>query len=140
MTITNSDENRRIVLAGLQRRNDRLDAFENEMISACNRNCSDAKKQRAQEEVRHTAQVVSDEERKARAKERLHAVQEAQRREKNAIRAVNIYLFITVGLLLLASATQFPVWAAITTALGLATILAARLYRIFVPFESDKAR
>ena len=140
MDTRNPAENKRIVLEGLKRRNDRMDAYEQAMITACNKNCADAKKRRAQEEVRHTAQVVSEEDRKARAQERLHAMQETHRQEQEATRAVNCYLFVLVTLLLLAAATQFPYWAAIATALSLSVFLCGYLYRVFVPLESDRKR
>ena len=130
--------NRRIVQEGLQRRADRMDAYEHDMIEACNRHCADAKKQRSREEVLRTAQAVSVEERKARAKERLHAMQENHRQEQETTRAVNVYLVTTIALLLLASATQFPFWAAITTALGMIPLLCAYLYRVFVPFQDSE--
>lgn len=134
------EANRRTVLEGLQRRADRMDAYEHDMIAACNRNCADAKAQRAREELQHTAQMVSEEERRARAKERLHAMQEAHRQEQEATRAVNAYLITDLALLILAGFTPLPFWAAITTALGAVPLLGAYLYRIFVPLESEVAR
>lgn len=140
MTTNNPAENKRIVLEGLQRRSDRMDAYEQAMITACNKNCSDAKKRREQEEIQHTAQVVSEQERKARAKERLQAMQADHRKEQEATHAVNVYLFVISALLLLAASTQFPCWAAVTTAIGLAVFLVCYVYRVFVPFESENER
>lgn len=138
--ISQYELNRRTVQEGLKRRSDRLDAYEQDMIEGIHRNCVDAKKRTAQEAIQHTAQVVSDEERKARAKERLHAMQEAHRLEQETIRAVNAYLITDLVLLLLAVFTPLPFWAAITTALGMIPLLGAYLYRIFVPLESEVAR
>lgn len=140
MITTNPAENKRIVLDGLQRRSDRMDAYEQAMITACNLNCADAKKRREQLEIRYTAQVVSDQQRKARARERLQIIQEYNRKEQRAIRAVNAYLSADVVLLLLAAVTDFPGWAAITTAIGLSVILLGYVYRVFVPLESENER
>lgn len=140
MITTNPAENKRIVLDGLQRRSDRMDAYEQAMITACNLNCADAKKRREREEIQHTAQVVSEQERKARARERLQAMQADHRKEQDATRAVNAYLSADVVLLLLATVTHFPFWAAISTAIGLSAILAGYLYRVFIPLESENER
>lgn len=140
MTTNNPAENKRIVLEGLQRRSDRMETYEQAMITACNKNCSDAKKRREQEEIQLTAQAVSDQERKARARERLKAMQSDNRKEQKATRAVNAYLFVISGLLLLAAVTWLPFWAAITTAIGLSVILLGYVYRVFVPIESENER
>ena len=136
MNMTNTAENRRIVQEGLQRRTDRLNAFENDMINAVHQNCTAARVLREKE----VAETVSAEERKAKARARLQAIQTAQKQERDVSRAMNIYMVVVVGLMLLSAATAFPYWAAITTALGLAVILAVRLYRIYVPLESETAR
>lgn len=136
--VTQYEINRRAVQDGLKRRNDRMESYEQDMIHACNKNCADAKKRREQEEIQHTAQAVSDQERKARARERLKAMQADSRKEQEATRAVNAYLFVISGLLLLAAITWLPFWAAITTALGLAVCLVCYLYRVFVPFRDPQ--
>ena len=140
MNMTNAAENKRIVLAGLKRRADRLDLFENDMISAVHQNCTDAKEQREKEAILKAAKAVTDEQRKERAQARLEAMQKAQKQERDVSRAMNTYMVIVIGLMLLSAATDFPYWTSITTALGLAVILAARLYRIYVPLESETAR
>ena len=138
MNMTNTAENKRIVQEGLQRR--RLDAFENAMLAAVSKNCSQAKDKRLADTASFTAQTVTDEQRKERARARLKAIQAAQKRERDASRALNIYMVIVLGFMLLSAATDFPYWTSITTALGLAVILAVRLYRIYVPLESETAR
>lgn len=138
MNMTNTAENRRIVQEGLQRR--RLDAFENAMLEAVSKNCAQAKDKRLADTASFTAQVVTDEQRKERARARLEAIQKAQKQERDASRAVSVYLFIDICLMLLSAATVFPYWTSITTALGLAAILAAHLYRIYIPLESETAR
>lgn len=140
MNMTNTAENRRIVLEGLKRRADRLDVFENDMISAVHQNCTEKREQRVKDEVAKTVQTVSAETRKARARARLKAMQTHQRQERETSKAVNIYLAVVVGLLLLAAGTHFPYWASITLSLGLAVILAVHLYRIYIPLESETAR
>lgn len=140
MNMSNTAENKRIVLEGLKRRADRLDLFENDMISAVHQNCTDARLQRQKDAVARTAQAVSDAERKSRAQARLEAMQKAQQQELDVSRALSIYLFVDLFLFLLSAATDFPYWTSITTSLGLAVILAVRLYRIFVPLESETTR
>ena len=134
MDLTNTAENKRIVQEGLKRR--RLDAFEKDMIKACNQNCTEARQQREKDAVA----LDAAEYRKAQARARLKAVQTAQMQEREAAKAVNIYLATVIGLLLLAAGTRFPYWASITMTLGLAVILAVHLYRIYVPLESEQER
>ena len=136
--VTQYEINRRTVQEGLKRRNDRMDAYEQDMITACNKNCADARKRREREEIRHTAQVVSEEERKARARERLQTMQANHRKDQKANRAVTVYLYVITALMLLTCAARFPFWATITTALGLAVCLMCYLYRVFVPFKDPK--
>ena len=140
MNMTNTAENRRIVQEGLQRRTDRLNAFENDMINAVHQNCTTARVLREKEEASHTAKAISEEERKAKARARLKAMNEAHKQEREVSKALNAYMVTVVVLLLLAAGTQFPYWASITLAMGLAVILAVHLYRIFVPLESEAAR
>lgn len=140
MNMSNTAENKRIVLEGLKRRADRLDLFENDMISAVHQNCTVARLQRQKDEIARTAQAVSDEERKARAQARLEAIHKAQKRERDVSRALSIYLLVDLFLFLLSAATDFPYWTSITTALGMAVILAVHLFRIYVPLESETAR
>lgn len=134
MNLTNTAENKRIVQEGLKRR--RLDAFEKDMIKACHQNCTEARQQREMDAVA----LDAAEYRKAQARARLKAVQTAQMQEREAAKAVNIYLATVIGLLLLAAGTRFPYWASITMTLGLAVILAVHLYRIYVPLESEQER
>lgn len=140
MNMTNTAENKRIVLEGLQRRADRLDVFETDMINAVHQNCTEKREQRVKDEVAKTVQTISDEERKARARERLKAMHTAQKQQRDVSIALNAYLFAVVFLLILAAGTRFPYWASITMALGLAVILAVHLYRIYVPLESENER
>ena len=140
MNMTNTAENRRIVEAGLQRRADRHNAFESAMLAAVSKNCAQAKDKRLADTATLTAQVVTDEQRQERARARLKALQTAQKREHDVSRAMNVYMVIVIGLMLLSAATSFPYWTSITAALGLAVILAVRLYRIYVPLESETAR
>ena len=129
MNLTNTAENKRIVQEG-------LDAFEKDMIKACHQNCTEARQQREMDAVA----LDAAEYRKAQARARLKAVQTAQMQEREAAKAVNIYLATVIGLLLLAAGTRFPYWASITMTLGLAVILAVHLYRIYVPLESEQER
>lgn len=137
MDMINTAENKRIVQEGLKRRNDRLEAFENDMICACNQNHAEAREQRQKDTADQTIRFVTDEERKARARERLKAMQTAQKQERDVTRALNAYLVTIVGLLLLAAATPLPYWSAVITMLGLGVILIAHIYRIYVPLEQE---
>ena len=67
----------------------------------------------------------------------MKALQEAQKREREVSRALNAYLVTIVCLLLLAAASPLPYWGAITTILGLGVILAAHIYRIYVPLQQE---
>lgn len=134
MNMTNTAENKRIVQEGLKRR--RLDAFEKDMILACHLNCTEARQQREKDAVVLDAAEC----RRLQARVKWQALQTAQKQEREATKAVNIYLATVIGLLLLAAGTRFPYWASITMALGLAVILAVHLYRIYVPLESEKER
>ena len=131
----NPEENKLRVLEGLQRRSDLHAAFENDMIEAVHKNCARSKEQRTAETAVQSAFTVTDEERKAREKARMEALQKAQKQDQDVSRAVNTYLVTIDGLLLLAALTHFPYWAAITMMLGLGVILAVHIYRIFEPLE-----
>ena len=131
MNTTNTAENRRIVQEGLKRRTDRLEAFENDMIHAVNKNCTEAREQREKDAAVLDAAAY----RKLQARANQKAMQAACKQERKVSRALNCYLATVVVLLLLAAGTQFPYWASITMAAGLAVILSVHLYRIYVPLE-----
>lgn len=134
MNMTNTAENKRIVQEGLKRR--RLDAFEKDMILACHLNCTEARQQREKDAV----VLDAEEYRKTQARAKWEALQAAQKQEREATKAVNIYLVTVIGLLLMAASGHFPYWASLTMTLGLAVILAVHLYRIYVPLESEMER
>ena len=140
MIMTDTAENRRIVQEGLKRRADRHNAFENAMFEAVSKNHAKAKDQRLADTATVTALIVTDEQRKERARARLNDIQARQKQERDASRALSVYMIAFITLMLLSGITPLPFWAAITTACGLGAILAAYLFRIYVPLENETAR
>ena len=102
----------------------------------------------------HTARTMSEAQReqlkKLAQKQRQEAKAEAirqRRRDREAARqaelvqamkadaAVRLYALTCLVILLAAATTELPLWAAATLALELMAVLAAYIYRVFVPWE-----
>lgn len=126
-----SDDAKRIVSAGLQRRQEarvqrekeeKLDNFEQEMIVFCNTHFADAKRERTKQQNREKLRAMSMAKRKEEA-----------RKEAEAMEAMKSYGYICIGLLLLSAWTPLPLYAAAALICGLAAIVAAHIYRIYYP-------
>lgn len=133
--VTQYDINRKTVQDGLKRRVDRLDAYEHDMIAACHKNCASAKEQREKVQAAKFVQVQQAEERAAMVRAKIEAQYKEQEQEQKANRAFRMYCSCVILFLWLTTWTQLPMWAAITTGLGLAAILMCYLYRVFIPFD-----
>lgn len=91
----------------------------------------------------HTARTMSEAQReqlkklaqKQRREARAAAQQRAVLQEMKADAAVRLYALACLVILLAAATTELPLWAAATLALGLMAVLAAYIYRVFVPWE-----
>lgn len=102
----------------------------------------------------HTARTISEAQReqlkKLAQKQRQEARAEAirqRRRDREAARqaevvqamkadaAVRLYALACLVILLASAVTNLPLWAGVTLALGLMVVLAAYIYRVFVPWE-----
>lgn len=135
-----SDEARRIVQIGLDRRKEdrdtaakeaRLEKYEQDQIHFCNVHSANAKEQRQLEETgRRNRQQY--EARKA-AREQALAMEMA--REQAAIDAVRKYGVFCLAILCLTIFTHLPMWGAITTALGMGVFPAAYIFRLYYPME-----
>ena len=105
----------------------------------------------------HTALTMSEAQReqlkKLAQKQRQEARAEAirhRRRDREAARqaevvqamkadaAVRLYALTCLVILLASAVTNLPLWAGVTLALGLMAVLAAYIYRLYVPLEVDK--
>lgn len=91
----------------------------------------------------HTARTMSEAQRQ---EARAEAIRQ-RRRDREAARqaevvqamkadaAVRLYALICLVILLASAVTNLPLWAGVTLALGLMAVLAAYIYRLFVPWE-----
>lgn len=108
--------------AGIKER--KLEQYELDMIRRLNVHCADAKKDTASRE-REEAR---------RAKREAFEIKARELNEK-ATQAVRLYVYSSVGNLLLVGFTSFPWWAAVALTLGLAVFPVAYIYRLYVPLE-----
>ena len=136
----NSDEARRIVQNGLDRRKEdrdtaakeaRLEKYEQDQIHFCNEHCANSKEQRQLEETGRRNRQQYEARRAARAE--AYALELA--REQAATDAVKKYGVFCMATLCLTIFTHLPVWAAITTALGMGVFPAAYIFRLYYPLE-----
>lgn len=91
----------------------------------------------------HTARTMSEAQRQ---EARAEAIRQ-RRRDREAARqaevvqamkadaAVRLYALACLVILLASAVTNLPLWAGVTLALGLMAVLAAYIYRLFVPWE-----
>lgn len=132
------ENNRRTVLEGLKRRSDRMDAYEMDMITACNKNAAEAKERREREAAAMNAQARQQAARSAKVQAKIYAQHKAEKQERDAKRAFRLYCLCVIGFLWLTTWTYFPIWAAILTSLCLGVFLMAYIYRVFVPFDEGQ--
>lgn len=131
-----TEEAKRIVSDGLsRRRNDRIEK-ENALEDQ-------ARQLRLTINGNHTSRTMSDvqreqlkilarkQQRAARAKAKADEV----RRQMAAESAVRYYGIACLIILLTVCCTNFPLWAAIALALGIAVCLVVYIYRLYVPLE-----
>lgn len=129
----NTEENRRTVAAGLEHRRElRLEAqreeaqeaYEQDMITACNLHAADARKDREQKERKQQirAQIA-----KAKA--------DRVRLECAANNAVRIYGVLALVTMLVCATTPMPFYGAAAFLMGDAAITAAYIFRLFYPIE-----
>ena len=142
MNTMDCEEARSKVSAGLQRRKEakeaarqeaRLEAYEREMIAACNGNCADARKLRLADEAdRYSkAQLV------AQRKEAREQLQREWERDSQACAAMKQYLVGCMGLMLVTVWTPLPWWAAAALIFGTAVFLSAYIFRLFFPMHRE---
>lgn len=129
----NTEENRRTVAAGLEHRRElRLEAqreeaqeaYEQDMILACNLHAADARKDREQKE--RTQQ---------RRAEIAKAKADRARVECEANNAVRIYGVLALVTMLICATTPMPLYGAAAFIMGVAAIVAAYIFRLFYPIE-----
>ena len=133
--MNNPIENRRIVEAGLaqkkelsiQREAEReaaQEAYEQDMITACNLHCADARKERqkAEENAQRRAEIAQ-----AKAK--------AVELEYKATNAVRLYAMLCLVVLLASAVTHLPFWAAMALIIPGAIFPAIYIFRLYNPIE-----
>lgn len=129
----NTEENRRIVAAGLEhrrelrmeaQREEAQEAYEQDMILACNLHAADARKDREQKErtQKRRAEIA-----KAKA--------DRVRVECAANHAVRIYGVLALVTMLVCATTPMPFYGAAAFLMGDAAIVAAYIFRLFYPIE-----
>lgn len=131
--MNNTEENRRIVAAGLEhrrelrmeaQREEEQEAYEQDMILACNLHCADAKKDRQDRERT-----------KQRRAEIAKAKADRVRLEDAANNAVRIYGVLALVTMLVCATTPMPFYGAAAFLMGDAAIVAAYIFRLFYPIE-----
>lgn len=94
----------------------------------------------------HTARTISEaqwQEARAEAIRQCRRDRETARQAEvvqamKADAAVRLYALACLVILLASAVTNLPLWAGVTLALGLMAVLAAYIYRLYVPLEVDK--
>lgn len=135
-----SNEARQIVQAGLDRRKAdretaareaRLERYEQDQIRCCNEHSANAKVLRLMDETGR----MQREQYEARRAAREQALAIEMAREQAATDAVKKYGVFCLAMLCLTIFTHLPLWAAITTALGMGVFPAAYIFRLYYPLE-----
>lgn len=131
-----SEEARNYVEAGLERRSiarqereqeEKLDAYEAEMISFCNRHSADSKKTQAEKEKCESHRAMRAEKREAMRK-----------KDEAAEMACTKYGYACVAILLLSAWTPLPFYAAVALIAGLAVFPAVHIVKLFGLLEVKK--
>lgn len=134
------NEARRIVQAGLDRRKAdrekaaqeaRLERYEQDQIRCCNEHYANAKALRLMDETGR----MQREQLRARQAAREEAMARELARDEAAKDAVRKYIMVCLAIFCLTIFTYLPVWAAVTTVLGLALFPAAYILRLYCPVE-----
>ena len=135
-----NEEARHIVSAGLARRKAdrekaaqeaRLEKYEQDQILFCNMHCQDAKVQRQKEETGRLNRERFAAMRAAQAE----AIAKQMERDQAATDAVKKYIMVCLAMFTLTIFTHLPIWAAVTTIMGLAVFPAAYIFRLYYPAE-----
>ena len=136
-----SEENKRIVAEGLERRKAeraeaeheaQLDSYEKEQLNAVHRNCEDARLNREAEQNR----AREYQQRIARRKEWAAQAAKAQMLEDKAMAAVRYYGVLCLVVLLISALTRLPFWAAAVLILGGMVFPAAYIFRLYYPLDN----
>ena len=106
-----------------------LEAQEQQLRRTINKNHAARTMSEAQRE--QLKKLAQKQRREARAAER----QKEQICALKADRALRFYGLACLAILLTSAVTNLPLWAGVTLALGLMAVLAAYIYRLFVPWE-----
>lgn len=140
----NCEENKRTVIAGLDRRRmerleakqeARLERYEQDQLHAISENCTSARMKREAEEASQRILQQTAAKRAARAAE----LAEAQERKDDSIRAIQYYVLVCLGVMWLTTFTYLPIWAAVTLALGLGVFPAAYIFRLYFPADEEQS-
>lgn len=137
-----SEENKRIVADGLERRKAEreaaakeaeLERYEQEQIHACNVRSANAKKKRRDEETGrlHRAQLEAA----LAAEAEVEAKEQA--REDAAHLAVRRFCLCCMGIAMVTTWTPLEWWAAAALIAGLAVFPAAYIFRLYFPVAND---
>ena len=136
------EEARRIVTEGLELRRisrqeaqqeARLEQYEQDMISGCNQNCVNARRDRLTMEQDSARKEKAAARRAARAAAKAKAWQ----LECKANDAVRFYGIVCLVVLLVSAVTKLPFWAAATLMISGAIFPAAYIYRLYNPIGGD---
>lgn len=135
-----SEEKKRIVAEGLERRKAqrdaaeqeaRLDSYEQAQMDAIHQNCVDARLNREAEQNRAREYQQRIERRQAWAAQAAHK----QMLEDKSMAAVRYYGVLCLVVMLISALTRLPFWAAAALILGGMVFPAAYIFRLYYPLE-----
>lgn len=120
----------------------RMEEYEKEMITFCNGNCANARKNR-EKDAETALALVLEENRKKEEREQYAAIRRMERerlqkemeRDATALDAVRRYVTFCLVTALVTMWTPFPWWAAVALVVGTAVCTGAYVFRVYFPFE-----
>lgn len=120
----------------------RMEAYEKEMITFCNGNCANARKNR-EKDAETALALVLEENRKKEEREQMIAFRKREReqlrmemeRDACAMDAVRRFAMFCSMTALVTVWTPFPWWAAVALVVGTAFCTGAYVFRVYFPFE-----
>jgi hypothetical protein len=120
----------------------RMEAYEKEMITFCNGNCANARKNR-EKDAETALALVLEENRKKEEREQMIAFRKREReqlrmemeRDAKAMDALRRFVFFCLVTALVTVWSPFPWWAAVALVVGCTALVAAYIFRVYFPVQ-----
>ena len=120
----------------------RMEAYEKEMITFCNGNCANARKNR-EKDAETALALVLEANRKKEQREQMIESRKREReqlrmemeRDATALEALRRFVFFCLVTALVTVWTPFTWWAAVALVVGTAVCTGAYVFRVYFPFE-----